>query len=215
MLVFGGVREIPPKKWPPTAATGYIKFVSLPPNKWVPFQQSIASSIGPSPPKKTWDHSIPIGSMGLVYLPTWMAKIYGKCRQIFQFPWIRSGDCIHLSIHLTWEIGFVAKHSLRCRSPKAQDTTPLREKVTVKDLRRLRSELGLFFCGGVGEGKWGLLGLGGRFGIVFFWGEVGLNYIYTPRKFSITPERWWLEDDPFLLGPGHSSGAILVQLREG
>ena len=28
--------------------------------------------------------SLPIGSMGLVYLPTWMVDVYGKCRQIYQ-----------------------------------------------------------------------------------------------------------------------------------
>ena len=31
----------------------------------------------------------------------------------------------------------------------------------------------------------------------------------TPRKFHIGPEKWWLEDDPFLLGPGNFSGAML------
>ena len=30
---------------------------------------------------------------------------------------------------------------------------------------------------------------------------------YTLPKFNITPENWWLEDDPFLLGPGIFSGA--------
>ena len=25
----------------------------------------------------------------------------------------------------------------------------------------------------------------------------------TPPKCNIPPEKWWLEDDPFLLGPGH------------
>ena len=29
--------------------------------------------------------------------------------------------------------------------------------------------------------------------------------IYT-RKFNIAPEKWWLEDDPVLLGPGNFSG---------
>ena len=29
----------------------------------------------------------------------------------------------------------------------------------------------------------------------------------TPPKFNIAPEKWWLEDDPFLLGFGNFSGA--------
>ena len=29
----------------------------------------------------------------------------------------------------------------------------------------------------------------------------------THSKFKIAPEKWWLEDDPFLLGFGHFSGA--------
>ena len=29
----------------------------------------------------------------------------------------------------------------------------------------------------------------------------------TPPKFNIDPEKWWLEDDPFLLGFGNFSGA--------
>ena len=29
----------------------------------------------------------------------------------------------------------------------------------------------------------------------------------TPPKFNIAPEKWWLEDDPFLLGLGNFSGA--------
>ena len=37
----------------------------------------------------------------------------------------------------------------------------------------------------------------------------------TPPKFNIAPEKWWLEDDPFLLGPGNFSGAVPVKLREG
>ena len=28
----------------------------------------------------------------------------------------------------------------------------------------------------------------------------------TPLKFNIAPEKWWLEDDPFLWGPGTFSG---------
>ncbi len=31
----------------------------------------------------TWNIKFPMGSMGLVYLPTWMALIYGKCRKTF------------------------------------------------------------------------------------------------------------------------------------
>ena len=31
----------------------------------------------------------------------------------------------------------------------------------------------------------------------------------------LAPEKRWLEDDPFLLGFGNFSGAILVKLREG
>ena len=33
----------------------------------------------------------------------------------------------------------------------------------------------------------------------------------TPPMFNseFTPEKWWLEDDPFLLGPGNFSGAML------
>ena len=26
------------------------------------------------------------------------------------------------------------------------------------------------------------------------------NKSHTPPKFNIAPEKWWLEDDPFLLG---------------
>ena len=32
--------------------------------------------------------NIPIGSMGLVYVPTWMVDFYGKCREIIPVPWI-------------------------------------------------------------------------------------------------------------------------------
>ena len=31
---------------------------------------------------------LPIGSMGLVYLPTWMVDFYEKCRQTYPVPWI-------------------------------------------------------------------------------------------------------------------------------
>ena len=31
----------------------------------------------------------------------------------------------------------------------------------------------------------------------------------TPPKIKIAPEKWWLEDDPFPLGPGNFSGAML------
>ena len=39
--------------------------------------------------------------------------------------------------------------------------------------------------------------------------------IRKPQKFNsqFTPEKWWLKDDPFLLGFGNSSGAIFVKLR--
>ncbi len=37
----------------------------------------------------------------------------------------------------------------------------------------------------------------------------------TPPKFNIAPEKWWLEDKPFLLGFGNFSGAFTVKLREG
>ena len=41
--------------------------------------------------------------------------------------------------------------------------------------------------------------------------------ITTPPKFNseFTPEKWWLKDDPFLLGPGNFSGAISLKLRWG
>ena len=73
---------------------------------------------------------------------------------------------------LTWQ-GFVAKHSLRCGSAKAQDTTPFDEEVTVKDLHALGAwSLQL---GGVGC----VLGtLGVLFGIGFL-GRFDI-YIYTP-----------------------------------
>ncbi len=29
---------------------------------------------------------------------------------------------------------------------------------------------------------------------------MGVDIQYTPPKFNIAPEKWWLEDDPFLLG---------------
>jgi len=32
--------------------------------------------------------------------------------------------------------------------------------------------------------------------------------MYT-QKFNIAPEKWWLEDDPFLLGHGNFSRAML------
>ena len=32
-------------------------------------------------------------------------------------------------------------------------------------------------------------------------------HISTPPKFNIDPEKWWLEDEPFLLGFGNFSGA--------
>ena len=39
--------------------------------------------------------------------------------------------------------------------------------------------------------------------------------MFTPPKFNIAPEKWGLEDDPFLLGFGKFSGAFAVKLREG
>ena len=30
--------------------------------------------------------------------------------------------------------------------------------------------------------------------------------LVIPPKFNIAPEKWWLEDDPFLLGFGNFSG---------
>ena len=38
----------------------------------------------------------------------------------------------------------------------------------------------------------------------------------TPLHFNrFAPEKWWLEDDPFLLGPGNFSGAFAVKLLKG
>ena len=38
----------------------------------------------------------------------------------------------------------------------------------------------------------------------------------TPLQFNrFAPEKWWLEDDPFLLGPGNFSGAFAVKLLKG
>ena len=37
-----------------------------------------------------------------------------------------------------------------------------------------------------------------------FWGK---HKASTPAKFNIASEKWWLEDDPFLLGFGSFSGA--------
>ena len=34
-----------------------------------------------------------------------------------------------------------------------------------------------------------------------------MSMMYTPPKFNIAPEKWWLEDDPFVLGFGNFSGA--------
>ena len=34
-------------------------------------------------------------------------------------------------------------------------------------------------------------------------------------KTNISPENWWLGDDPFLLGPGLFSGALAVSFRQG
>ena len=35
-----------------------------------------------------------------------------------------------------------------------------------------------------------------------------------PETNNFAPENWWLEDDPFLLGPGLFSGAMSVSFRE-
>ena len=35
-------------------------------------------------PREVSSRSHPIGSMGLVHLPTWMVDFYGKCRQIYR-----------------------------------------------------------------------------------------------------------------------------------
>ncbi len=40
----------------------------------------------------------------------------------------------------------------------------------------------------------------------------GVDQIYTPTKFNMAPERWWSEDDPFLLGPGLFSEAIYIYI---
>ena len=37
----------------------------------------------------------------------------------------------------------------------------------------------------------------------------------TPPHFNIAPEKCWLEDKPFLLGPGNFSVAMPAKLREG
>ena len=37
--------------------------------------------------------------------------------------------------------------------------------------------------------------------------SAGLPGKNTPPKFNIDPEKWWLEDKPFLLGFGYFSGA--------
>ncbi len=34
-----------------------------------------------------------------------------------------------------------------------------------------------------------------------------LNFIFPTKYVNIAPEKWWLEDDPFLLGFGNFSGA--------
>ena len=42
-----------------------------------------------------------------------------------------------------------------------------------------------------------------------------LGKSYTLPKFNIASEKWWLEDDSFLLGFGHFSGAFPVILQGG
>ena len=44
-------------------------------------------------------------------------------------------------------------------------------------------------------------------GVLFLGKLFFLKEKITPSKFNIAPEKWWLEDDPFLLGPGNFSGA--------
>ena len=34
-----------------------------------------------------------------------------------------------------------------------------------------------------------------------------IDHKYTPEVSQLAPEKWWLEDDPFLLGFGNFSGA--------
>ena len=44
---------------------------------------------------------------------------------------------------------------------------------------------------------------------------ISANVHGTPQKFNIAPEKWWLEDNPSLLGFGNFSGAVPVKLRGG
>ena len=37
----------------------------------------------------------------------------------------------------------------------------------------------------------------------------------TPLKFNIATEKWWLEDDPFLLGPGNFFRGEILELQVG
>ena len=37
-------------------------------------------------------------------------------------------------------------------------------------------------------------------------------YIHPPKFKQLDRESWWLEDDPFLLGPGNFSGASRSEL---
>ena len=37
-----------------------------------------------------------------------------------------------------------------------------------------------------------------------------LQQTITPPKFNIAPEKFWLEDEPFLLGLGNFSGLLLL-----
>ena len=45
----------------------------------------------------------------------------------------------------------------------------------------------------------------------YFWGWL----VITIPETNIAPENEWLEDKPFLLGPGNFSGAFAVSFREG
>ena len=48
-------------------------------------QPSLPGVVGWSPARnnKRWRFSRPTGSIGLIYLPTWMVDFYGKCRSIY------------------------------------------------------------------------------------------------------------------------------------
>ena len=62
-------------------------------NDFQRFQQIfLCETTGETGPHFSGFHfSLPKGSMGLVYLPTFIIKINHSCRQIYHFPWIRNG----------------------------------------------------------------------------------------------------------------------------